>query len=406
MAIEGLLDIQLIMHSNAMHDVDIKSSRPVYASRVFAGKCVDESLTLLPLLFSICGVAQACAGVRACEQAQAIEVPEHIEQLRDKLVDMETLREHFWQILLNWPVLLEMLSADKQLSEQGIRTQQMAELIHCQQDYRQLLSAAHQPFLTQPDIPAADRENCLPIKKICALLEQAIFAMPPGRWLQLDSIEQLQHWFSSGDTIAARLLTAVAQNQWQAAGRNNIKALCPLSGEALDMSTLSAHFAHDNFVQQPQWQNVCYETGSLSRTDSPLLHEVSQQWGNGLMSRLVARLTEMAQIAQHLLSDRKKSVVLRDQSQGHPQGGGIGMARAARGLLIHQVFIEQGRLQQYQILAPTEWNFHPRGVVTQSLKCLQGNAAQLRQQAKLLLNAIDPCVAYKFHIISERKNNA
>jgi hypothetical protein len=53
----------------------------------------------------------------------------------------------------------------------------------------------------------------------------------------------------------------------------------------------------------------------------------------------------------------------------------------------------------YRIVALTEWNFHPEGVLTQGLLRLSAkNPEYLRQQAQWLINAIDPCVQYTLNL--------
>jgi coenzyme F420-reducing hydrogenase alpha subunit len=62
--------------------------------------------------------------------------------------------------------------------------------------------------------------------------------------------------------------------------------------------------------------------------------------------------------------------------------------------------MDQGRISSYQILAPTEWNFHPQGLVKNSLCHLSINhPQQLEKLARLLVNAIDPCVGYDLRIL-------
>lgn len=41
------------------------------------------------------------------------------------------------------------------------------------------------------------------------------------------------------------------------------------------------------------------------------------------------------------------------------EGRGIGLTEAARGLLSHWIVVEKGRIANYQIIAPTTWNFPP-----------------------------------------------
>ena len=74
MGIEARLKIELTVADGRVDEVSIESSRLVHASRVFHGKRIIESQQLLPVLFSVCAQAQACAGIRACEQALGIPV--------------------------------------------------------------------------------------------------------------------------------------------------------------------------------------------------------------------------------------------------------------------------------------------------------------------------------------------
>jgi coenzyme F420-reducing hydrogenase alpha subunit len=80
---------------------------------------------------------------------------------------------------------------------------------------------------------------------------------------------------------------------------------------------------------------------------------------------------------------------------------GIGFAEAARGLLVHRVSMLDGRVRRYQILAPTEWNFHPQGVVAEGLKAIARagvTGAELERLARLYITAVDPCVDYQLSV--------
>jgi len=53
---------------------------------------------------------------------------------------------------------------------------------------------------------------------------------------------------------------------------------------------------------------------------------------------------------------------------------------------------EAARTEAYRVLAPTEWNFHPRGVLAQALSALRG--PQAADNARTLAVAFDPCVEF------------
>lgn len=81
--------------------------------------------------------------------------------------------------------------------------------------------------------------------------------------------------------------------------------------------------------------------------------------------------------------------------KAHALGDNTGMAaiETSRGLLIHAVRLSGNMVADYRIVAPTEWNFHPAGALTQAMADLKiGNDAQFRAQE--ICQSLDPCVAF------------
>lgn len=386
MSIEGQLNIILNTDSGRVIRVRIDSSRPVHAARMFQGKMVQEVQKTLPLLFSICGTAQACASVRAIEQAKGIQAQASTEAVRICLVRMETLREHLWRILLDWPAFL-----DEQPVKGG-----MASLIALQSEFRQTISKSADPFRNSDGFDYVDHLDFLQtiIGKIGLVLEQQVFGMPPTEWLNIDSLQALTDWVGSNHSVACRLLNHVQGSGWSGIGNSKVMSL-PVLQEA----RIHELMQYDEFAVRPQWLGQCCETTGYTRTQSPLLSLLQSHYANGLLVRLVARLTEMAQLCTKLLPGSVQAQINSIESDPvSVQNPGIGQVDAARGHLLHRVQLDGNKIIAYQIVAPTEWNFHPQGVVAQSLMTLSGEREQIKQQAMLLINAIDPCVAYKLSV--------
>ena len=118
-AIEGQIDIDLYPDNSDGERVGISSSRPVQASRVMEGKSPDEALSLIPLLFNICGVAQARTSLSAIQDQLAISPHPAEEIARDMLVLTETAREHLFRILVDWPRLFKLDRDEQALSLLG-----------------------------------------------------------------------------------------------------------------------------------------------------------------------------------------------------------------------------------------------------------------------------------------------
>ncbi len=386
--IEGRLDIRIRLADGAIADVDIHSSRPLLTPRIFTGRSVEHLLTTLPLLYSICGTAQANAAVNACEQALGIVQEPIRTKARNNLVWLETAKEHLWRVLLDWPSL-------KGLPPVATGVGQIMQLI---KRYRLACYPNERPFFpgVQPDA-RFDVSTAGLISELETLLEQQVFGMPVAEWLALDSYDVLLHWAEQTDTPAAGMLQFVRTKEWNSLGAASIASLPNLDGGFFDQQMDSAEA--DQFIAAPQIDGCCYETSPFTRVQNHLLVAAScAADGAGLFARQLARLVELAGIPSYL-RDRDESVPGDVSNKRLSEGVGIAQIEAARGRLIHRVVMDNDLIARYQILAPTEWNFHPAGVVTESLKGLKADSIdQLKQQAAFLINAIDPCVGYALHI--------
>lgn len=86
--------------------VDVACRRP-QAARLLEGRPVDEAVALAPRLFSLCGQAQGAAARLAAAAAQGrypADAPT-VEALT-RMVALESIGEHLWRLLLDWPPLL------------------------------------------------------------------------------------------------------------------------------------------------------------------------------------------------------------------------------------------------------------------------------------------------------------
>ena len=380
MTLEGSLDISLRTRCGDVDEVAIASSRPVHASRVFHGKTVSDALQMIPRLFTICGTAQSCAAIRACEQALGYRSSASREQLRTCLVRFETVREHMWRILLDWPAFLE----------EAPQQEGMAEMLALQRALHKALAASNNPFLLAEDVPHGVHDYPKKqLDRLHAFLEESVFGMPLPSWLDIRNPERLTEWAAAGTTVAARMVNHVMESGWSGVGNSTVTPL-----PAMERAVVDRLLQEQAFIERPSWEGECCETSCLTRVDSPLLTVLTAQYGNGLLVRLTARITELAQIAVNPMPEEDPGKDVPDDGNGM----GMGYAEAARGRLLHRVQLDDGKIVSYQILAPTEWNFHPQGVVARSLATLHGDHALIEQQARLLINAIDPCVSYQLSI--------
>lgn len=381
----GFIAIDLYHRSGQVTGVNIASSRPDTIAQVFIGKTPEQVLETVPLLFTLCGNAQAYAALQACRAALDRVTEPELDSARDMLVQLETLREHAWRILLDWPVFVDSAQDKKSL----------AALLKFDGLFKRYLFRHGEAFkLDSCLVMDASRLSKL-IDELERLIDDSIFNGRLAGFRSLNDEAQLKDWLLRNNALAANVLNYLYDLNWVAIGQNGIPCLPDLDDGTLNrqlQQTLAA------FSRAPHWQGRCFEATLLNRQLSqPLIAALQGRYGNGLSVRMLARLLEIALIPSRL----RQLLAQTKLPEINTVNDGIGLAQvqAARGLLIHRLELHQGRVCDYCIVAPTEWNFHPEGVVVQSLKQLQAeNPNELKRQAELLINAVDPCVQYALHL--------
>jgi uptake hydrogenase large subunit len=383
MSVQGELSISLTRVSGELYS-EITSSRPMHAAQLFSGKTIEQTLLTLPLLFNICAKVQAVTAVRAIESAMECPANDSVETLREALVTIESLREHSLQILMEWPTHIGEPLNNEALSECVQSLNKLMQLFEPQQVLRYGVK----------NVEHVSSQQCALWNHCVEQLSNTIFGLPIEQWQQ-DSQTSIEQWASLQKTQAARFIHWLIQQDWKHAGRSNIKLL-PETNDLQLVTRLTTE--QESFTAQPDWQSRCYETSWFNhQQDDPVIKQLQQEVGNGIYTRMVARLIEVADLMKKLHQFFQAEIKLNKPVSTVK---GLAHTDAARGRLSHYVQVESGIVKRLFILAPTEWNFHQQGVAADSL-CHLEDTTTLRLQADLLIHAIDPCVGYQLQINNE-----
>ena len=243
------------------------------------------------------------------------------------------------------------------------------------------------------------------LQSLTETTREAVYGMPAAAWYDLEDQADLDQWMARGDTASARLLSKLRDDQLGQLGDADVHSLPAVEPQV--MTRRLQQTDADRFVALPEWGAQPCETTPLTRQIAhPLIQSLLPSYGAGLLTRMVARLLELAslparlqQLLHELMSGRAAKADAQMEVHGDGESG-LGMVEAARGRLIHRVAQADGIIRRYQILAPTEWNFHPEGVVARGLLGLVAdNDHLLKHYAGLFINAVDPCVGYRLEVV-------
>jgi hydrogenase large subunit len=164
------------------------------------------------------------------------------------------------------------------------------------------------------------------------------------------------------------------------------------------------------WCKAPRLAGAVVEVGAIARQivdGHPLAENLVAVSGSNARNRVIARVLEIARIV--LLMERwARAIRPREPFCDHaamPQDGEAeGLIEAARGALGHWCQVRNGRISNYQIVAPTTWNFSPRdgggtpGVCEQALVGAPVREGEIEPVAvQHIVRSFDPCMVCTVH---------
>lgn len=342
----------------------ITGSRPVLVpwrlAALLRGQRLDTLLGTVGSLFTLCAHAHRDCARRAVAAAQGdiTHAPSG-----DTWLQWETARDHMRCMALEWPQRLP------------------------------LDAAAHLPWWRAcplswtPRRPEFSAEQAqAELRALGLWLEQHALHQPLAAWrAHTASVPALTAWCHAQAAYvpAAHALAHAWPRLQSPAGPARALPLDDLASTARALA--ESAWSDPGFCARPLWQGRCAENGPWLRQGDPASAAVSPWW------RLAARWVEWVALAAHALQPTPGTPLLRRGALALAPGCGVAWCEMARGLLLHCVQLDaQGRVQDYRVLAPTEWNFHPDGSLGQAVASLGRDDGAT---ARLLAAAFDPCVA-------------
>jgi hypothetical protein len=364
--------------SDTIISVSIMPRPLLPVERLVLGKPPEAVSTLFGRLFSLCPKAHADAAATALERALGISVSPNLAQLRDSQANVERIRELSLNLLLSsdgrispWPPrLIAALGGD----------------------------AVHWPTAPFEPDAAELRAGATELEALVSHLLGTLWHIPQP------DLDAVWNWLEGDTCAAAAWMRRALQTGWPDFGRCSVKGL-PMFTDAMLEAALGPGPARVN-SDSPEWAGEPRETGCLARLRSdPLVREASGIYGNGLFTRMLARVVELKHLAKTLIREIEHLGPMGSHSSPlTSHGTGVAQTEAARGRLMHRVEVAGGLVRDYRILAPTEWNFHPRGLVYRALLgATVGDGESARTRIDAFLQVVDPCVDYR--LILERADN-
>ena len=164
------------------------------------------------------------------------------------------------------------------------------------------------------------------------------------------------------------------------------------------------------WCKAPRLAGDVVEVGAFARqvvAGHPLITDLVKQSGGNVRNRIVGRLLELAIVIFEMeswIKDVRPAEPFYHLTSMPDEAEGAGLMEAARGSLGHWLKVKNGRILNYQIIAPTTWNFSPRdshgqlGALEQALlgaPIREGEETPVSVQH--IVRSFDPCMVCTVH---------
>jgi len=342
----GEVLVRLAWNGRRVARADVRGRKPMPMTPLFAQQPAEAVLATLPRIFGLCREGQRAAAAQALHAAGASNAIDGAHA-----VLLEAAQEHVFRLLIDTPAAMGF--------EADVKAVAIARR------------------------GAAD---------LASIAQSHVLGMPAADWLAVDDADS---WAARTTTIPARLVREWLRD-WSQVGRSDVALMPDAAPGKLAAQVLPALNA-PAFAESPTWNGAPVETGPLARMQAhPAVAQLLARDGNSVATRMVARLADLATLLVALGRGEEPSWV---EALPASPGEGVGAVQTSRGLLLHRVRMAGDRVLDYQIVAPTEWNFHPEGSLARGLDGVAAEDADaLARVATVAVHALDPCVPFRVEV--------
>lgn len=461
--VEGDLEVSLDIADGRVSAAYVNS--PLYRGfeQMLPGKDPMDALVIVPRICGICSVSQSAAAAKALRGLMGLTPPENGLLAEHLVTACENLADHLTHFYLFFmPDFARPAYRDKtwfpRLAARfkAVEGSAAADVLPARSAFMHLmgLMAGKWPHTLslQPGGSARPLEQAEVLRLIALLrsfrrfLERHTFGDALEAVAGLDSLAALHRWRAGRGGDLALFLEAAFDLGLERVGRGTDRFLSYGAYEhfpagiwdagpaALDPAAIledlsSAWMAGEtlapaqgiseplldkpgaySWCKAPRYNGQVMETGALARqmvAGHPLLRELVAACGGSVLARVLARLLELALVAPRMEAWARQLVPGQawcDHGKLPEEGSAMGLVEAARGALGHWVSVRHGRIQNYQIIAPTTWNFSPRdaaGVPGALEQALAGMAVDpddpMPVAVQHVVRSFDPCMVCTVH---------
>jgi hydrogenase large subunit len=352
-------------------DIEFLSSRHI--ENILVGKHPLDALIINPRVCGICGHAHLIATVQALEDCyENIEISQKAKILRELTLNFELIQNHFkWFYLVIMPLFGFDQSIHKATFPSKTINQAIATIAGQYPHNSYAIVGGITNEILHKDLIAIEQF----IDQVIKFYQENVVQVSLENFVDCGSISKVMD--QKGDLVT--LLKTIDKNHLHKTGNSYDKFLVLGENSYFQAGRSTATrvskttnpkyiYEFDNtnsYAKNVKYKNSYYEVGPMARAminKTALIKDAHRKYKDSMFCRILARVCEIPQLLLHskkLLQEidlQQPSYIKPNIDINKLSSSGTSCIEAARGSLVHKVAIDNGKIKQYQIITPTQWN--------------------------------------------------
>ena len=415
--VEGEAELDFTMKEGRVEGVEIRFGYTRSIEKILQGKPDRDALVITPRVCGICNHAHLIAAVRAIENGyenagHKITLSHKAKSIRAFTLHCELIQNHVkWFYMVIIPQLNHLLNIKSEenpfLKASYLSSTMTKALAIFAGQWPHSSYAVPGGVTCDPTYVEVMQAQAL-VEEGIRFFEEVLTGLSLDEYLSIVSISSLDK--IKGDF--GKVLHLLKQNglDFEGLSHDNFivfdDSILSRSGKsrATTRASVDVKYVHEvlqegTYAKAAHYKGRSYEVGPLARgmvSKRPIIKSLHKRYKDSLMSRIFARVNELALLLQdskNLLNSLKldEPSCTLSHTKGVKEYTGVGVVEAARGSLIHQTSVKEGRIENYSIVTPTQWNLGNDMPGEAGVASMAMRGSTSIEEATFIFRAFDVC---------------
>ncbi|HIP18851.1 MAG TPA: hydrogenase [Sulfurovum sp.] len=415
--IEGEAELDFTFNEGKIEDVQINFGFYRGMEEILEGRDARDALVITPRVCGICNHAHLITAVKAIENGYEnaglkVALSPKAKAIREFTLSCELMQNHMTWFYMTILPQLEKLTGEISTQNYALKASYFSSTVTKAMSifsgqWPHSSYAVPGGVTCDPSyVDVMQAENL--IDECIRFFEEMLTGLSFEKYLSLNSLSSL----GSVEGDLGKALWLIDKNEMAEAGQSHDRFIVlgdsvlakPGKAQATKVSNVALRYVEESVqtgttAKAVSYKQKLYEAGPLARAivgKEPLVKSLHKRYKDSIFTRVFARVHEVATL---LVQSKKLLNALQLDEPSCTLGKmleavdfeGEAAVEAARGSLIHKTSVKEGKIENYEIIVPTQWNLSHGNEKEEGVAVKAMVGSKTIQDATFIFRTFDIC---------------